>query len=110
MRLSAIRAVARRHPTALTVAGSLATAAVLVWLLSGRQEEFTEALSGVALWVILLTALLQALALVSRSEAWHLSIQAAGEPAAGAATEPAARAAAVSVRARVRCTSMPEPG
>ena len=78
MRLSGIRAVARRHPTALTVVGSLATAAVLVRLLSGRQEEFTSALSSVGVRVILLTALLQAVALVSRSEAWHLSIQAAG--------------------------------
>jgi uncharacterized membrane protein YbhN (UPF0104 family) len=78
MGLSALRAVARRHPTALTVVGSLATAAVLVWLLSGRREEFTSALSSVSAVVILATVLLQALALVSRSEAWHLSIQAAG--------------------------------
>jgi hypothetical protein len=36
------------------------------------------ALSGVGASVIVGTALLQALALVSRSEAWHLSIEAAG--------------------------------
>jgi uncharacterized membrane protein YbhN (UPF0104 family) len=71
-------AFGRRHRTLLTVVGSLATAAVLVWLLSGRREEFTAALESVALWVVVVTVLLQAVALVSRSEAWHLTIQAAG--------------------------------
>ena len=51
---------------------------MLVWLLSGRREEFTAALSGVALWVIAVTVLLQVVALVSRSEAWHVTIEAAG--------------------------------
>jgi uncharacterized membrane protein YbhN (UPF0104 family) len=68
----------RRHRTLLTVAGSLVTAAILVWLLAGRREEFTSALSSVAAWVIVATVLLQTLALVSRSEAWHLTIEAAG--------------------------------
>jgi uncharacterized membrane protein YbhN (UPF0104 family) len=68
----------RRHRTLLTVLGSLGTAALLIWLLAGRREEFTTALSSVAIWVILVTVLLQAVALVSRSEAWHLTIEAAG--------------------------------
>ena len=68
----------RRHRTLLTVAGSLATAAVLIWLLAGRREEFTAALSSVSAWVILVTVFLQAVALVSRSEAWHITIEAAG--------------------------------
>ena len=58
--------------------GTLATAALLAWLLAGRREEFTSALSSAALWVIALTTLLQAIALVSRSEAWHITIEAAG--------------------------------
>ena len=58
--------------------GSLATAAVLVWLLSGRRQEFADALSSAPLWVLGVTALLQIVALVSRSEAWHLTIAAAG--------------------------------
>jgi uncharacterized membrane protein YbhN (UPF0104 family) len=73
-----ILAFGRRHRTLLTVVGSLGTAAVLVWLLAGRREEFTTALSSVAVWVILATVLLQAVALVARSEAWHLTIEAAG--------------------------------
>ena len=73
-----LRRFGRRHRVPITAAGSLATAAVLVWLLSGRRDEFVDALSGVAGWLVALTAGLQILALVARSEAWHLSIQAAG--------------------------------
>ena len=67
-----------RQRTAITIAGSLLTAAVLVFVLAGRRDEFETALSGVAVWVLAATVLLQAVALVSRSEAWHLSIEAAG--------------------------------
>src|SRR3712207_9481188 len=62
----------------ITVVGSLATAAVLVLLLAGRRDEFPAALSAAAAWVLAVTALLQFVALVARSEAWHLTIQAAG--------------------------------
>ena len=67
-----------RQRTAITIAGSLLTAGVLVFVLAGRRDEFETALSGVAVWVLAATVLLQAVALVSRSEAWHLSIEAAG--------------------------------
>jgi uncharacterized membrane protein YbhN (UPF0104 family) len=60
------------------VVGSLATAFVLVFLLAGRRHEFAAAISGAAAWVLAVTALLQIVALVARSEAWHLTIQAAG--------------------------------
>jgi uncharacterized membrane protein YbhN (UPF0104 family) len=73
-----ILAFGRRHRALLTVLGSLGTAAVLAWLLAGRREEFASALSSVAVWVIVATVLLQAVALVARSEAWHLTIEAAG--------------------------------
>jgi uncharacterized membrane protein YbhN (UPF0104 family) len=71
-------AFGRRRRTALTVVGSLATAAILVLLLAGRRDEFTAALSSAAVWVIAVTTLLQIVALVARSEAWHLTIEAAG--------------------------------
>jgi uncharacterized membrane protein YbhN (UPF0104 family) len=67
-----------RHRTAITIAGSLITAAALVFVLSGRRDEFETALSGVAVWALAVTVLLQVVALVSRSEAWHLTIDAAG--------------------------------
>ncbi len=57
---------------------SLATAAVLVFLLAGRRDEFAAALSDAAASVLAVTALLQIVALVARSEAWHLTIEAAG--------------------------------
>ncbi len=57
---------------------SLAAVAALVALLVGRRDEFAEALSAVTAWVLAVTVLLQIVALVARSEAWHLSIEAAG--------------------------------
>lgn len=73
-----VRAFGRRHRTLITVVGSLATAAVLAYILAGRRHEFTDALSEVAAGVLALTVVLQIIALISRSEAWHLTIEAAG--------------------------------
>jgi uncharacterized membrane protein YbhN (UPF0104 family) len=73
-----LRAFGRRRRTLLTVVGSLATAGVLVLLLAGRRDEFAQALSSAAAWVIAATTLLQIVALVARSEAWHITIEAAG--------------------------------
>ncbi len=72
------RRFGRRRRGPITVVVSLATAAVLVLLLAGRRDEFTAALSAAAAWVLAVTVLLQILALVARSEAWHLTIEAAG--------------------------------
>jgi uncharacterized membrane protein YbhN (UPF0104 family) len=71
-------AFSRRRRTPLTIAGSVAVAALLAAVLAGRRAEFTSALSSASLWVLAGTALLQVVALVSRSEAWHLTIEAAG--------------------------------
>ena len=76
--LARLIAFSRRHRTPLTIAGSVAVAALLAAVLSGRRAEFTAALSSASLAVLAGTALLQVVALVSRSEAWHLTIQAAG--------------------------------
>ena len=76
--MGALGAFGRRHRTAITIAGTLTTAAVLALVLAGRRDEFATALSDVALWVLGVTILLQVVALVSRSEAWHLTIGAAG--------------------------------
>lgn len=73
-----LRGYARRRRIPITVVGSVATAALLVWLLAGRRQEFAAALATASLWVLALTALLQTVALLARSEAWHLSIEAAG--------------------------------
>src|SRR3954470_127067 len=78
VRPGGLMAFGRRHRVPLTVLGSLATAGVLVLLLAGQREEFTSALASVSLGIIALTAFLQVVALVSRSEAWHITIGAAG--------------------------------
>jgi len=67
-----LRRFARRHRTAITLAGSLLTAGLLAFALAGRRNEFAAALTGAAAWVLAVAVLLQIVALVVRSEAWHL--------------------------------------
>jgi uncharacterized membrane protein YbhN (UPF0104 family) len=73
-----LRDFGRRRRVPIAVVGSLATAAVLAVLLAGRRHEFTAAISDATAWVLSVTVLLQIVALLARSEAWHLTIQAAG--------------------------------
>jgi len=76
--VSSVVTFARRHQVAVWIAGSLATVAVLAFVLAGKRDEFGDALTSVGLWVLVSTALLQVVALLARSEAWHLAIEAAG--------------------------------
>src|SRR4051795_757822 len=73
-----LRAFGRRWRVQIWIAGSLATAAILAYVLAGQRDEFAHAIESASIWVLLVAALLQILALVSRSEAWHLTIEAAG--------------------------------
>jgi hypothetical protein len=50
----------------------------LVLLIAARRDEFVAARSAAAAWGLAVTVLLQIVALVARSEAWHLTIGAAG--------------------------------
>jgi uncharacterized membrane protein YbhN (UPF0104 family) len=76
--IAAARRVARRHRVAVAIAGSVAGIAILALVLAGRRDEFVTALSGTAVWLLALTALLQLIALLVRTEAWNLCIRAAG--------------------------------
>jgi uncharacterized membrane protein YbhN (UPF0104 family) len=76
--LASARAFGRRHRVLITIVGSTVAVGALAWALAGRRHEFATALSNTPLWVLGATALLQIVALLSRSEAWHLTIEAAG--------------------------------
>lgn len=62
----------------ITAVGSLATTVVLVLVLAGRRHEFTAALSAASAAALAVTVALQIVALLSRTEAWHLTVEAAG--------------------------------
>ena len=61
-----------------TIAGALIVTAVLAYLLADRREEFGTALRAAPLWILLAATALQLLALVSRTEAWHVCVACAG--------------------------------
>jgi uncharacterized membrane protein YbhN (UPF0104 family) len=67
-----------RRSIAATVIGAGAVVEALGWALAGRRDEFAAALDAAPVLILLLAAALQIVALVSRSEAWHASVAAAG--------------------------------
>jgi uncharacterized membrane protein YbhN (UPF0104 family) len=69
---------AARHRTPITDANTVATAAVLVAAISRQGDEFTTALTGAAPWILGTVVLLQVVALLARTEAWHVTIGEAG--------------------------------
>jgi len=58
-----------RRSVAAPIIGALVVAGILAWALAGRRDEFAEALRTAPLWVLLVAAVLQVLALVSRGAA-----------------------------------------
>jgi uncharacterized membrane protein YbhN (UPF0104 family) len=75
IQLSRLRAPGR---TALGIAAGLLVTAALVVALAGRRDEFAQALKSAPLLVLAAAAVLQAVALVSRCEAWNVCVRAAG--------------------------------
>ena len=73
-----VRGVARRHRVTVAILGTLVTGAALVFVLAGRREEFVSALSNAPWWILLVTGVLHVIALLSRTEAWHVTVEAAG--------------------------------
>ena len=68
----------RRRGLLTTIAGALAVTAVLAYVLSDRREEFGAALQSAPLGILLAATMLQLLALVTRTEAWHVCVGASG--------------------------------
>jgi uncharacterized membrane protein YbhN (UPF0104 family) len=73
-----VRDFGRRHRVVVAVSGAVATAGLLGAVLAHRREEFVTAMSSAPWWVLAGTVVLHVIALLSRSEAWHLSVEAAG--------------------------------
>jgi uncharacterized membrane protein YbhN (UPF0104 family) len=73
-----IRGFGERRRVPIIVLGSVGAAAIIARLLAGHRDEFRTAITGTALWLLGLAAVLQLVALLVRTEAWHLCISAAG--------------------------------
>jgi hypothetical protein len=67
-----------RRSLVLSVVGTGIVVAVLAALLAGDRDQFSTALGAAPLAVLLGAAALQLVALVSRCEAWNVSVRAAG--------------------------------
>jgi uncharacterized membrane protein YbhN (UPF0104 family) len=68
----------RRRSIAITVLGTLLVSAALSYELDGRRAQFSHALLAVPIWVLGLAALCHLTSLLTRSEAWRVSVHAAG--------------------------------
>src|ERR1700731_3380506 len=71
-------ALASRRRTPLTAVGTLLAVGVLVFVLAGRWGQFASAAEGAPWWALTAAAVLQIASLLSRTEAWHISVHAAG--------------------------------
>jgi hypothetical protein len=74
----ALRLACRRHRTAVTVAASIAASVALGLLLIGKWDELETGVTGAPIAIAAAAVALQVLALVARSEAWHVCVRAAG--------------------------------
>ena len=67
-----------RRRTVLSVLFMLLVTGVLVAVIWRRRDEFTEALTSAPLWILGVATLLQLIALLARTDAWHVCVRAAG--------------------------------
>jgi uncharacterized membrane protein YbhN (UPF0104 family) len=73
-----LREVIHRQRVALAVLGTAGGAGLVIVALAGRWHEFAAAAAGAPWWILSIAAALQVAALVARSEAWNVSVRAAG--------------------------------
>jgi len=67
-----------RRKVALSVLGGLAVTCILGFVLVGRRHEFVTALHSAPLTLVGVAVVLQIVALLARTEAWLVSVRAAG--------------------------------
>jgi hypothetical protein len=67
-----------RSRVGLTLALTVASVAVLVFVLIGRRGQFSTAILTAPLWLLSIGALLHLVSLVTRSEAWNFCMRTAG--------------------------------
>jgi uncharacterized membrane protein YbhN (UPF0104 family) len=70
--------LAFRRKVVLSLLGALAVTCILGFVLAGRRQEFVAALDSAPISLVGLAAVLQIVALLARSEAWLVSVHAAG--------------------------------
>jgi hypothetical protein len=73
-----MRQACRRHRTTVTVAASIAASVVLVLALVAKWDELETGVTGAPIAIAAAAVALQLLALVARSEAWHVCVRAGG--------------------------------
>lgn len=76
--LAHLRAFSARHRKVIAVVCSVGVVVLLVLVLAGHRDEFAEAFTSASFGVLLLATVLQIVALLARTEAWHGCINAAG--------------------------------
>jgi hypothetical protein len=68
----------RRRRTELTVATSVGASVALAAVLAGRWDELAAGITGASALVVWAAVALQVVALLARSEAWHVCVRASG--------------------------------
>lgn len=76
--LAALRLRCRRHQTSVTVAVSIAASITLGAVLIGKWDELQTGVTGAPVAIAAAAVGLQVIALVARSEAWHVCVRAGG--------------------------------
>jgi uncharacterized membrane protein YbhN (UPF0104 family) len=70
--------VTRRRRILVTLGGTLLATALLVYVLYDKRQEFAQSLRSASWEVLVAASLLQLVAQLLRTEAWHRSVEAAG--------------------------------
>jgi uncharacterized membrane protein YbhN (UPF0104 family) len=76
--LRRLRESAHRRRVPLAACGTAVVAGLVILALAGRWHQFAAAAAGAPWWMLAAAAGLQTIALLARSEAWNVSVRAAG--------------------------------